>query len=148
MRKHDFLDVMVEAGGDLLASGTDDQGSPWWVGIQVPRSEHPGLIANFTVDDQAVVTSGDYMQANTQDFTHHHIIDPRNGYSAPGLASATIIAPTAASADALATAVMVIGLEGGLNLLEGLSEPEGVLMDKNLGVFPFSGFPSYWPLCR
>ena len=60
----------------------------------------------MSVTDRAVATSGDYQQPFTADLRQHHILDPRTGYSAPELTSATITAPTAALADAVATAVM------------------------------------------
>ena len=59
--------------------------------------------------NQAIATSGDYMQAFTSDFLYHHIIDPRSGYSPRELASVSVIAPNTTLADGLATAAMVLG---------------------------------------
>jgi thiamine biosynthesis lipoprotein len=96
-------------------------------------------MASFTVYDQAVATSGDYMQAFTPDYAHHHILDPRRGYSPPELASTTLLAPTAAMADGLATAVMVIG-KGGLQLIERLPDCEAYVVTKDGAVIKTSGF--------
>jgi len=75
------------------------------------------------------------MHSFSTDFGHHQILDPRTGFSAPGLASATIIAPTASLADSLATTVMVLGPQQGLDLLGQLSDCQGYLIDKNLRIF-------------
>ncbi len=90
-------------------SGTDDC---WWIGVRDPlRSER--RIFEVAVRNRAVGTSG----AAVQFFIHRgerygHIIDPRSGWPARGLLSVTVLAPTAAEADALATAFYVLGPAG------------------------------------
>jgi thiamine biosynthesis lipoprotein len=79
------------------------------------------------------------MQAFTADFTHHHIIDPRFGFSSPELASVSVIAPNAVTADALATAVMVMGSEG-LKLIENLPHCEAYTVSKELTSSKTTGF--------
>jgi len=137
--EHGFPNVFVDAGGDLVASGVRDSDSPWRIGIRAPR---PGLTlqARFETRDRAVATSGDYMQPFTPDFAQHHILDPRTGLSAPELASSTVIAPDAVTADALATLTMVLGPQRGRELLEDLPDCEGYLVSKDLAVTQTSGF--------
>ncbi len=130
-----FDNVLVEAGGDLLASGQKSAEEAWQIGVQSPRKAQSGLLEKLAVKDKAVATSGDYMQAFTADMRQHHIIDPRTGYSAPELAGATIMAPSAMLADGLATAVMVLGSQDGLALAEKLPGCGAYLADKNLKVF-------------
>ncbi len=139
LRRYGFGNVFVEAGGDLVAAGQKNDGGPWRVGIRGPR---PGLAiqARFDARGRAVATSGDYMQAFSSDYAHHHIIDPRTGVSSPELASATVIAPDAAMADGLATLVLVLGARRGRALLEDLPDCEGYLVSKQLGVTRTSGF--------
>ncbi len=139
LKERGFPNVYVEAGGDLSACGDRGSGTPWRIGIRNPR---PGLAlqARFDARDSAVATSGDYMQPFTPDYSQHHIVDPRTGYSAPGLASSTIVAPDAATADALATLTMVLGPDRSLDLLEDLPGCEGYLVTKNLEVVRTSGF--------
>lgn len=139
LRAHGLTDVLVEAGGDLVASGGKAPGTAWQIGIASPR---PGLgsMARFDACDRAVATSGDYMQPFANDFSQHHILDPRTGYSSPELASATVLAPDAATADALATLVMVLGSRRGRALLEDLPGCEGYLIGKNLEVTRTSSF--------
>ncbi len=139
LRARGFPNVFVEAGGDLVAGGDKGDGRPWRVGIRSPRRPLT-LQARFQARDRAVATSGDYMQAFTSDYAHHHIVDPRTGYSTPELASATVVAPDAATADALATLVMVLGPRRGRELLEDLPGCEGYLVTKRLAVVRTSGF--------
>lgn len=125
-----FENVYVEAGGDLMASGKKEGDAPWKIGIQSPRQEQSGLLAQINVSDQAVATSGDYFRFFSADMRHHHIIDPRVGFSAPELASVTILSENAMQSDALATAVMVLGVDAGLAILERLDGVEGYLVTK------------------
>lgn len=132
-------DVFVEAGGDLVAGGEKSAGMPWRVGIRSPRRAM-AVQARLDARDQAVATSGDYMQPFTPDFTQHHILDPRSGLSSPELASATVIAPNAATADGLATLSMVLGPRRSRELLEELPDCEGYFVTKGLEVVKTSGF--------
>lgn len=139
LKKRGFPNVFVDAGGDLVAAGDKGSGRPWRVGIRNPR---PGLAmsARFDARNVAVATSGDYMQSFTPDHAHHHIVDPRTGRSAPELASATVTAADAATADALATLAMNLGSQRARELLEELPDCEGYLVSKGLAVTRTSGF--------
>ena len=132
LRENGFTNVLVEAGGDLMASGEKGAAMPWHIGIQSPREEELATAIRFNLTNQAVATSGDYMQSFSEDHQHHHIIDPRTGYSAPELASVTIKAPTAIIADGLATAVMVIGQDVGLQRINQLSDVDAFVITKSL----------------
>jgi thiamine biosynthesis lipoprotein len=134
-----FANVFVEAGGDLVAAGDKGSGAPWRVGIRGPR-QGLALQARFDTRNRAVATSGDYMQPFTPDYAQHHILDPRTGYSAPELASSTVVAADAATADALATLTMVLGPTRGRELLEALPDCEGYLVSKDLEVTRTTNF--------
>jgi thiamine biosynthesis lipoprotein len=112
-----FQDFAIDAGGDLYLGGSNEQGAPWSVGIRHPRRELE-LIASLRVSNQAVCTSGDY-ERKTPGYGHH-ILDPRTGESPHAVASATVVASGAMLADALATAVFVLGPESGIELLDRL----------------------------
>lgn len=102
---HDFL---INAGGDLYASGKKKSGDPWRIGIQHPREI--SVYARFSVSDRAIATSGDYESffiINGE--RYHHIIDPRTGFPSKGAISATAAAKDAFTADAWATAAVVLG---------------------------------------
>lgn len=107
-----FQDFAIDAGGDLYLSGTNADGEPWRVGIRDPRDPER-TVATVRVSNRAVCTSGDYERRRAD----HHILDPRTNASARAAVSATVIAPTAMVADALATAAFVLGPDAGLELL-------------------------------
>ncbi len=144
LREHGFENVLVEAGGDLLAAGQKQSGpaanNSWQIGVRSPRGAATDLLAHFGAQNEAVATSGDYQQPYSTDFSLHHIIDPRTGYSNPELASVTAIAPQAALADALATAVMVLGIEKGLALAQSQPGCEALLITKELEMRGTAGF--------
>lgn len=135
-----FNNVYVEAGGDLMVSGNKEDSMPWRIGIRSPRPQHDHKLITIAVSNKAVATSGDYLQAFTPDLQHHHIIDPRSGFSPPELASCTVTAPSVALADGLATALMVLGKNDALDFIEPLKGCEAYLVDKNLKHFNTSGF--------
>jgi thiamine biosynthesis lipoprotein len=141
LRRQGMESVLVEAGGDLRVGAPKAHGVPWTLGIQAPREAAGTLAAVFALSDQAAATSGDYMQPFTPDCRQHHILDPRTGESPPALSSATVVAPSAALADALATAVMVLGNQAGLQVVAGLPGCEASTIAKDLRLRQTPGFP-------
>lgn len=135
-----FNQLCVDAGGDMMVCGAKPDGSPWRIGIRNPRMDSPMKPVTVSVINRAVATSGDYFQPYTSDLLNHHILDPRTGFSSPELASCTITAPTVALADGLATAVMALGRDNGLALLESQPGCEGYLIDKQQVSSHTSGF--------
>ena len=138
-----FTNILVEAGGDLLAYGAHPDGSYWKIGVVNPRPSagHPWL-TTISVEDRAVATSGDYQQTFTSDYHLNHIIDPRSGVSPAELSSATVIASSVTEADALATTLMVLGVADGLALVERLPGVEALVATKDLNIFKSAGFPA------
>lgn len=118
---------LVDVGGDVGLFGRPPDGSAWRVGIKHPREE--GLIAVLSLDGGSVATSGDYQRYVMIDgVRYHHIIDPGTGYPARGVMSATVVTERGLDADALATAVFVMGAERGMALVERTEGVEAVLV--------------------
>ncbi len=131
LRAHGATGGVVNAGGDLLAFGRREDGKPWRVGIANPLARDH-VFGYVEVTDRAVVTSGDYESFVVIDGERFsHILDPRTGYPAKQVRSATILCPDAELADALATGVSVMGVEEGLALIDALNGVEGLLVDMN-----------------
>ena len=123
---HDFL---LTAGGQVLARGSKGT-RPWRVGIRDPRGPQDDVFATVTVRDASVSTSGDYERYFIQGgVRYHHILDPRTGWPTRGLRSATVLAGDGTRADALSTAVMVLGPDAGMALVERLPGVEALLVD-------------------
>ncbi|MEO8100808.1 MAG: FAD:protein FMN transferase [Acidobacteriota bacterium] len=122
-----FEDFAIDAGGDLYLGGLNAKGEPWSVGIRHPRRDGE-LIDTLLVSGQAVCTSGDYER---QTSAGHHLLDPRTGASTHAVASATVVAPAALLADALATAAFVLGPQEGIPFLTGLGV-EGLIITPDM----------------
>lgn len=128
LRQRGIKHAIINAGGDVYAIGSRPDGKPWRVGVTNPR-EVGGMSLAVYLQDQAIATSGDYQRFFIHEgVRYHHILDPRTGYPARGLASVSVIAPSAMEADALATAVFVLGREQGMALVDSLPAVEAVLI--------------------
>ncbi len=108
-------DCLVEIGGEVVARGTKN-GKPWQVGIQIPTEQADGAIEScetFALQNQAVATSGSYRNYfEDEGIRYTHILNPVTGQPERShLLSVTVIAPDCCTADAYATAFMVLGLE-------------------------------------
>jgi len=135
MQKHGALGGMVDLGGNIRCFGRPPQGQERWrIGLQDPNvapdefgGTQPLLVLALT--DESVATSGDYRRfVKVQGEKQSHIIDTTTGKGANKLASDTIIAPDATTADALSTAVNVLGPQAGLALVERLPATEAILI--------------------
>jgi thiamine biosynthesis lipoprotein len=129
--------ALINAGGDIYCLGSKKDGSDWMVGIEHPRKK--GIFATLKLKDKAVATSGDYQNYFLAgDKRYSHIFDPRTGYPVENnCISVTVIAPNCTTADALATAIFVLGPEDGLRLIEKLEDSEALIVteeDKKLKV--------------
>jgi thiamine biosynthesis lipoprotein len=141
LREHGFDNVLVELGGDMNALGQPAE-RPWQISIQQPNAsltEHQPLIAHLT--GVALATSGDYLNTFTADHRLHHILDPQSGISPLELTSASVIAPTACDADALATSLVVMGSERGIALADQLKDIEALVITKRGDIHKTAGFP-------
>jgi thiamine biosynthesis lipoprotein len=139
LQKAGFKDFMIFGGGQVLVHGLRGQ-RMWRVGIQHPRDST--YFAFVDVTDASVSTSGDYEHSYFYQGTrYHHIIDPATGFPANQTASVTVIAKSALWADAVDTAVFVMGPEHGLQALAKTPAGpiDGVMVDPQLHVFATAG---------
>jgi len=100
-------------GSSVLARGANraDTKAAWTLGLRHPR-QPARRVAEFTLRDQGLATAGGASQFFEHNGRHlSHIIDPRTGWPAEGVLTSTVVAPTAAEADALATAFFVMGAD-------------------------------------
>jgi len=119
--------LIVNVGGDMVCRSYSDRAA-CVIGIQNPSGV--GLWGSLSVRQGAVVTSGTYERHfDIKGKRYCHIIDPRTGYPIEtNLVSVTILDPSGAMADALATTVFVLGEESGWNLIMSRPESEMVLI--------------------
>ena len=122
---------IINASGDMNAWGTKPNGDPWKVAITNPMDKKKAF-ALLPLNDRAVVTSGDYEKyVNFNGTRYSHIINPKTGYPATGIISATVFAPKAELADALATSIFVMGIETGIDRVDQLPEIDCIIIDVN-----------------
>ena len=148
IKKEDIKNFLVEIGGEVYASGIRKDGQCWRIGVNRPRKEasYDEIYKIVALKDKAFATSGDYRNFfEVKGKRYSHILNPKTGYPvANGIVSVSIIAGTCAFADGLATAVMVMGREKGLGVVNGLDGAECliVVQDKNGSFkdFASSGF--------
>lgn len=111
---------LVGIDGEMRAQGSKPDGDAWAIAIEAPQREHRAAMGVIELADAAIATSGDYRHWRDLDIGRiSHTMDPRTG--APlrnGVASVTVVAKDCTSADALATALMVLGAEAGPALAE------------------------------
>ena len=125
------LGGIINASGDMNTWGTKPDGSSWTIGIVNPMNNKK-VFSWFSLEHNAVVTSGDYekfTQINGRRYSH--IIDPRTGIPSQGIVSCTVFAGKAELADAIATAIFVMGVESGLFLIDQLPDIEAILIDES-----------------
>ncbi len=135
-----LIDVGVSAGiinasGDMNTWGKQPNGGFWKVAITNPLDKDKAF-ALLPLKNNAVVTSGNYEKYVTFNGVRYtHIIDPRTGYPATGIISATVFAPKAEIADALATFIFVMGKDVGLDFIEQLPQIECIIIAENGEIF-------------
>ena len=132
----------VNAGGDGRFIGLNEVGTPWIIGLQNP-DKSTDAVTCMAISDMAVATSGNYERYFSDAAKVSHISDPRTGYSSQELISATVIANTAMDADALATAVFVLGESGGINMIERIEGVECLIITDDKRIIRSSGFDEY-----
>ena len=142
-RKHGIQSGFINIGGNVVTLGSRPDGSPWKIGIRNPRpkgnsDQAEEILGYVTVRDKAVSAAGDDQRYFEKDgIRYGHILDPKTGYPAKtDLLSVTLIAASSFDADAFDTAVFILGLEKGRELLRRLGTMEAVFItsDKKIHV--------------
>ena len=143
---------MVEIGGEIVAKGKNPEGHLWKIGISKPEENNEATIENqiiLNAGNIALATSGNYRNFYYQDGKKYaHTIDPKTGYPVQhALLSASVIAPDCATADAYATAFMVMGMERAKVILKHHPELQAYFIYSDMNDKPVTwntpGFKQY-----
>ena len=128
LRRRGVEHALLNAGGDTRVIG-DRRGQPWIVGIRHPRLENE-VVTRLPVVDEAISTSGDYERFFEEGGRrYHHIINPRTGEPTEGILTVTVIGPDGTLTDGLDTAIFVLGVDAGLELIKAYPEYEAIIVD-------------------
>lgn len=134
--------AIISLGGNILTIGSKPDGTPFVIGLQKPFSRQGDTIAAVSVQDQTVVTSGNYERYFEKDGNiYHHIMDPIT--CAPvvnDLNAVTIVSESSTEADALSTACYVLGTEKSRELLKTLPHTEALFIDRDNQILTSDSF--------
>lgn len=121
---------LVEIGGELRASGRNQNGELWRIGIERPEASIRSALTTIPLDNLAMATSGDYRNYFEVDgIRYSHTLDPTTGYPIThNVVSVTVLAKTTAFADGYATAIDVMGAETGMALANRQNLPVFVIL--------------------
>ncbi|MCX7908781.1 MAG: FAD:protein FMN transferase [Ignavibacteria bacterium] len=134
-----FNSILVNAGGEVRCSGKE-----WEIGVQHPRNKE-ALLGVIKLRDGSIATSGDYERYRINNGKRiHHIFNPITGKVADECQSVTIITKNSIDADALATAVFVLGPIDGMKLIEQINDAEALIVDKNGKLFRSKGINKFF----
>lgn len=134
LREKGINNYMVEIGGEVVAYGTNPSGNCWLIGINKPLEDSTASVAGIqetvALCNAAMATSGNYRNFYYKDGKRYaHTIDPRTGYPVQhSLLSATVLAEDCMTADAFATAFMVLGLDESIKLAESRGDIEALFI--------------------
>lgn len=145
MKRAGAVGGLVDVGGDIRCFGKPANKPKWVIGLQDPDTES-GMLLTLEIGDMAVATSGDYRRfVVVGGEQHSHIMNPAAGGSVKDFSSVTVLAKKAIDADALATAVTVLGAKEGIKLIESLSSTEALLYpsDRSEGEVYTTGFEKF-----
>jgi thiamine biosynthesis lipoprotein len=144
---------LVEIGGEVMAKGKNEKGKTWTIGISKPDEDlmisNTELQARIKLPDNALATSGNYRNFYEEDGKKYaHTIDPKTGYPVQhSLLSATVLAKDCMTADAFATAFMVLGVEQGIEIARRVPEIEVLFIyadeKGNNQIYMSEGFEQY-----
>ena len=126
---------IVNASGDLTVWGTQPDGSDWTVGVVNPNVKGEAF-SYMSVTGLAIATSGNYEKYAVIDGKKYsHTINPKTGLPVSGIKSVTIITKSAEVADAMATPVMIMGIDTGMDLINQLKDIEAIIIDDNNNIY-------------
>ena len=126
--------------GEVGTIGNHAEKDNWTIGLKHPRKENT-LMGTAALQGRCLATSGDYETRFGEGYRHHHILDPHTGQSPGELSSVSVAASTALEADALSTAVFLLGLSAGMRLVENTTGADAFFVTKDGRTASTSGFP-------
>lgn len=138
----------INLGGNVVVIGKKEDDTPYNIGVQNPFEGRNAYIGFVSVSDKTVVTSGDYERYfDYEGVRYHHLFDAKTGYpSQSDVIGVSIVADSSMDADALSTAVFILGKDAGLKLIEEMEQVECVVITKDSDLYMTDGFKEVFTL--
>lgn len=132
-KKNGIKSAFINIGGNVMVLGKKNYEDLWTIGIQNPDKVRGECIGALLVEDASVVTSGGYVRYfEKNNIKYHHIMDFKTGYPcSSGLKSVTVISNKSIEADALSTAIFVLGYENGRKLVDDVDGLDAIFITEN-----------------
>ena len=140
-KKYGISNAILNLGGNVYVYGDKEDGSDYRIGLRDPLGSENDYAAIIPAKNTSVVTSGVYERYfESGGKTYHHLLDPKTGYPADnGLLAVTVVCERSTEADALSTALFVMGLKDGLTYAENAQGVEAVFFTDDQGIYVTSG---------
>jgi len=140
-KQNGIENAILYLGGNVYVYGDKKDGSDFNVGLRNPQGTAKDYVAIISVRNTSVVTSGVYERYfESGGKTYHHLFDPKTGYPTENeLLAVTVVCQSSANADALSTALFVMGLEDGLAFAEQTEDIEAVFFTNSREIYVTSG---------
>ncbi len=138
--ENSIKNAMINLGGNILTMGCRKENEPWVIGIQNPLAPTGSYLGTIRLQEKTIVTSGSNERFFMKDGKrYHHILDPITGAPAEShLLSVTVVCDSSMEADALTTAMFVMGLEKGLKFLKRF-HADAIFITSNMGIYLTNG---------
>ena len=139
--------AIINMGGSITTLGSRPDGNLWRIGVRNPRVQNGDLEHMAIIESKgtSILSAGDYERYILDVYKetgrrYHHIFDPFTGFPAKtGVTATTVVSRSAIEADALSTAMFVMGVEKGLDMIEGIEGVEGLVITDDKKVFLSKG---------
>lgn len=140
LKENNIKNALINLGGNVLTMGQRPDCEPWQIGIQNPIAPTGNSLGRLTITDKTIVTSGSNERFFIKDgIRYHHLLDPRTGKPVQSsLLSVTVVTDCSTDADALTTALFVLGMEAGIPLLNKY-RAEAIFITDQLGIYLTEG---------
>jgi len=149
LKDNNIKNAMINMGGNIITMGHPKSGELWKIGIQNPMAPTGSYLGVLALSEKTIVTSGSNERFFVKDgIRYHHLLNPRTGRPAQsGLLSVTVVSDCSMEADALTTALFVMGLEQGVRFLDRF-HAEAIFITENLGIYLTDGLKDLFTVGR
>lgn len=140
--------AIIDLGGNIYAHGVKAEGTPWNIGVQNPLDITGGHLGVLEIEDQSIVTSGDYERFfDLEGKRYHHIIDAKTGYPSDNeVTGVTIVSDRSIDGDALSTTMFILGVDKGMELANSMEGTEVIFITKDRSIYLSPGIRNKFKL--